>query len=235
MKSLLQGIAQYLEQQLELYGNEFVLDKKASTDLLNVQSVAQEPTWQQSLDLFQLQKRIKDCTACPLGHTRQNVVFGNGNPKADIVLIGEAPGFEEDKSGFVFVGAAGQLLDKILKSIKLDRTRVYICNIIKCRPPDNRTPMEREIETCRPYLIKQLELIRPSFVLCLGRIAAQTLLRTEKTLSAMRGQVYTCMDAQVVVTYHPAALLRRPEFKRQTWEDVKLLRNMYDEHIRGSS
>ncbi len=166
---------------------------------------------------------------CALGTTRTKFVFGVGNPRSRVVFIGEAPGADEDAQGEPFVGRAGQLLNKILEAIQLKREEVYICNILKCRPPNNRAPLPEESEACTPYLMKQLDLIRPQFIVCLGRTAAQWLLKTNDTLGAMRGKVHEYRGIRLIVTYHPAALLRNPEWKRPTWEDMQLFKKLYDE------
>lgn len=171
---------------------------------------------------------IKDCTKCPLGHTRTNFVFGAGNPDARILLIGEAPGREEDLQGKPFVGRAGQLLNRILKAINFEREDVYIANILKCRPPNNRDPQPAEIESCEPYLKKQIDIIKPDIILALGRISAQTLLRTNSSLKDLRQKIHFYQNIKFLVTYHPAALLRNPGNKRPTWEDVQLVRKIYD-------
>lgn len=159
-----------------------------------------------------------------------NLVFGVGNPDADLMLIGEAPGAEEDRQGEPFVGAAGQLLNKILAAIGFNREDVYIANILKHRPPNNRNPRPEERERSLPYLLRQIELVNPKLILCLGKISAQTLLESEETLGSMRGQFHKFMNKhELLATYHPAALLRHERWKRPTWEDVKLLRKRYDE------
>ncbi|OGF04585.1 MAG: uracil-DNA glycosylase [Candidatus Edwardsbacteria bacterium RIFOXYD12_FULL_50_11] len=175
------------------------------------------------------QKEISGCAKCPLSKTRTNFVFGDGDPKADMVFVGEAPGHDENLQGKPFVGAAGQLLTKIIEAIKLDRSQVYICNILKCRPPGNRNPEPREIEMCEPYLIRQLELIKPKVICALGTFAAQTLLKNTTPISKLRGQIHYYHDIKLVPTFHPAALLRNPAWKRQTWEDVQLVRKIYDQ------
>lgn len=159
-----------------------------------------------------------------------NLVFGVGNPDADLMLIGEAPGAEEDKQGEPFVGAAGQLLNKILEAINFDREDVYIANILKHRPPNNRNPKPEERQRSLPFLLRQIDLIEPKLILCLGKVSAQTLLNTEQSLSSMRGTFHTFRGKyELMATYHPAALLRHPKWKRPTWEDVQKLRNRYDE------
>ena len=178
--------------------------------------------------------KIKNCTKCDLGHSRTNFVFGTGDPQAKLMLIGEAPGREEDLQGEPFVGAAGQLLDRMLKAIHFEREEVYIANILKCRPPENRDPRPDEIETCKPYLLQQIELIRPKIILALGRISAQVLLETKSALGKLRGRFHDFQGIKFLVTYHPAALLRYQQYKRPTWEDLQLLRKEYDE-IEGSA
>ena len=181
--------------------------------------------------LDELYEEIHTCQRCPLGKTRTKFVFGKGNPNADLMLIGEAPGADEDKTGEPFVGRAGKLLTDILKAINFSRDEVYIANILKCRPPNNRDPLPSERETCMPYLMKQIELIKPKIILCLGRIAATTLLGTKLSLTKMRGEVYDFRGIKLMVTYHPAALLRNPHWKRPVWEDVQKLRKLYEEIV----
>ncbi len=188
-----------------------------------------DPHWAESTSLDKLDSAISGCLKCTLGPTRKNFVFGVGNPNARLVLIGEAPGADEDEKGEPFVGRAGQLLNKILAAVQLRREDVYICNILKCRPPNNRDPLPRESEACEPYLKKQLDIIRPKLIMCLGRVAGQTLLKTNATLTELRKNVYIYEGINVLVTFHPAALLRNPNWKRPAWEDVQKMRKMYDE------
>jgi DNA polymerase len=185
--------------------------------------------WVEASSLDSLNQMICACVKCPLGHSRTKFVFGVGNPNAEIVVIGEGPGADEDATGEPFVGQAGQLLNKILAAINLKREDVYICNIVKCRPPGNRTPERSEIEQCKPYLLKQLDLIRPKFILALGLTAANTILDRKSKMGELRGGPHDAYGIKVIVTYHPAALLRNPQWKRATWEDVQLLRRLYDE------
>lgn len=159
-----------------------------------------------------------------------NLVFGVGNPEADLMLIGEAPGAEEDKQGEPFVGAAGKLLNKILEAINVKREDVYIANILKHRPPNNRNPLPEERKRSLPFLLRQIDLIEPKLILCLGKISAQTLLNNDDSLRSMRGKFHSFRGKyELMATYHPAALLRNPKWKRPTWEDVQLLRDRYDE------
>ncbi len=179
-----------------------------------------------ALEIFRQQ--ICDCSKCSLCSTRQNFVFGAGNPAAGIMFVGEAPGADEDRQGEPFVGAAGQLLNKIISAMDLRREDVYICNILKCRPPNNRDPQPDEIEQCEPYLKRQIELIQPKVICTLGRFAAQTLLRSSDSMGHMRGQSHQYEGIPLVATYHPAALLRNAQWKRPTWEDMKRVRQIYD-------
>jgi uracil-DNA glycosylase family 4 len=173
-------------------------------------------------------QQIKDCKKCHLHKTRTNFVFGVGNQNAEVMFIGEAPGREEDLQGEPFVGRAGQLLDKILAAINFTRDEVYIANILKCRPPENRDPLPDEIEMCEPYLLEQIRIIQPKIICALGRIAAQSLLKTKQALGQLRGKIHAYNGIRFLVTYHPAALLRYPQYKRATWDDVRLLRKEYD-------
>jgi uracil-DNA glycosylase family 4 len=174
---------------------------------------------------------VRRCTRCPLHQTAIQGVPGEGNPAARFVVVGEAPGATEDETGRPFVGAAGQLLTKILAAINLRREDVFICNVIKHRPPGNRNPLPNEIAACSPYLIRQLELIRPGVILALGTFAAQTLLETKESIGKLRGRVHRYHDIPLVVTYHPAALLRNPAWKRPAWEDVQLARRILDSPV----
>lgn len=186
-------------------------------------------TWESSESLEELHISIGSCTKCVLHKGRNKFVFGNGNANADVMCIGEGPGAEEDKQGYPFVGRAGKLLTDILKAIKFSRDDVFIGNVIKCRPPGNRTPLPSEMNTCSPYLLKQIDLIKPKLILCLGLTAAQGLLNKKESLTSMRGKIFDFRGAKVMVTYHPAALLRNPQWKKGCWEDVQKFRKLYDE------
>jgi len=179
-----------------------------------------------TLDAFR--EEICTCTRCPLGATRNQFVFGSGDPNAGIMFVGEAPGADEDQSGLPFVGAAGQLLTKIIEAMGLSREEVYICNILKCRPPGNRDPQPEEIAQCEPYLKRQIDLVQPRVLCTLGRFAAQTLLRSDLTMGRLRQSEHRYEGIPLVATYHPAALLRNPQWKRPTWEDIKKVRRLYD-------
>lgn len=178
-------------------------------------------------------KAICNCKKCPLGETRNKFVYGVGNPDADLMFVGEAPGADEDRLGEPFVGRAGQLLDKILAAIQLDRKTVYIANILKCRPPQNRDPKPEEMDLCTPYLKEQISIIKPKLICALGRIAAQSLLQTTTPLGKLRNNWHDFHSVPTLVTYHPAALLRFPSYKRDTWEDMKKLKARYD-MLRGA-
>jgi len=178
--------------------------------------------------LEKIRDDIGDCQRCKLCSTRTHIVFGSGNPKAKLVFVGEAPGADEDAQGLPFVGRAGQLLTRIVESIGLSRQDVYICNVIKCRPPENRFPEKDEITSCSPFLLRQLETIRPKVVCCLGAAAAQTILKTKSSVGWMRGRFQDYRGAKLIVTYHPAYLLRNPDAKRDVWEDMKRIKALLD-------
>ena len=172
--------------------------------------------------LSAVRDELGDCTRCKLCKGRKTIVFGEGDPGAVLVFVGEGPGQEEDQQGRPFVGAAGQLLtDIIVKGMKLDREDVYICNIVKCRPPDNRNPEPDEIEACEPFLIKQLQAIRPKMIVALGNVAVKTLLKTKEGITKLRGTWKTYQGIPLMPTFHPAYLLRNPSDKKLVWEDIK--------------
>ena len=182
------------------------------------------PSFPVQLDEFG--KSISTCQKCNLGQHRNKFVFGVGDPHADLMLVGEAPGKEEDLKGEPFVGRAGKLLDKILSAIKMSRHKnVYICNVLKCRPPQNRDPLPDEVEKCEPYLLHQIDLIKPKLIVALGRISGTTLLRVDDTLKSMRGRLHDYHGTPLLVTYHPAALLRNSNLKTYAWEDFQFIRD----------
>jgi uracil-DNA glycosylase len=219
------------QEQKNLFGEP----ESAPLSAGQAQAAYPDEPWTAAQSLEHLDAMINTCTKCALGTTRTNFVFGVGNPKAGLVLVGEAPGADEDAQGEPFVGRAGQLLNKILEAINFRREEVYICNILKCRPPNNREPQPDEVALCEPYLWKQIDLIKPKVILCLGRVAAQVLLKTNDALGVMRERLYDYRGAKVVVTYHPAALLRNPHWKRPAWEDVQKARKLYDELMAGQN
>ena len=191
------------------------------------------PSWTppatDGLDYDALRDLAMGCTRCGLAETRSHVVFSDGNPNARLVVVGEAPGANEDATGLPFVGAAGKLLDLMLASIDLSRKdSVYICNVLKCRPPGNRNPEPAEIRTCSPFLHRQLALVQPRALLAVGSFAAQVLTGRDSALGKLRGQVYSYEGIPLVVTYHPAALLRNSGWARPTWDDLQLLRQIMD-------
>ncbi|MEA3363264.1 MAG: uracil-DNA glycosylase [Thermodesulfobacteriota bacterium] len=181
-----------------------------------------------SATLVELETRLSGCSLCSLSGQRKNVVFGAGNPQARVVLVGEAPGREEDEKGYPFVGEAGKLLDKILLAMHLSREKVYICNVLKCRPPGNRDPQTDEIAACEPFLKQQLALIQPEVIVTLGRFAAQELLKTTKPIGKLRGQWHEYAGIPLMPTFHPAYLLRNPSGKRPVWEDMKQVMQRLD-------
>lgn len=182
-------------------------------------------TTQRESRLQDLAAEASKCERCALAAGRHSVVFGAGNPAADLMFVGEGPGAEEDRQGLPFVGPAGRLLTRIIEAIDMRREDVYIANIVKCRPPGNRDPLPTEVLACRGYLEKQIELIQPKVLVALGRVAAQTLLGSDLSLGRMRGQWYEVHGVATRVTYHPAALLRNASFKRPTWDDMRLVRD----------
>lgn len=210
MQDFAQLTKRYLSQMMEM-GERFIFlekspgPKDAMQDLMN---------------------KVETCKRCPLFKSRKNSVFGEGNPRAEIMFVGEAPGREEDAKGRPFVGAAGQLLTRMIEAIDLSRSDVYIANVLKCRPPGNRDPLPEEVDACKEFLFKQIELIKPKVICGLGSHATRTLLETSESISKMRGKVHTCRSRMFVPTYHPAALLRNAGWKRVAWEDLKLVRRL---------
>jgi DNA polymerase len=243
------AISQALKSQIELGDHEVVVDRRKRTKSVPAQASGEssemlvtkivstrtleltrlpEVQARQYDSLEQHREAICNCQLCPLGRTRNKFVYGVGNPNAKLMFIGEAPGADEDRLGEPFVGRAGQLLDKILEAMKFTRQDIYIANILKCRPPNNRDPQPDEMNKCTPYLNEQIRIIQPKLICLLGRIASQALLQTTTPLGKMRGQWHEHAGVPVIVTYHPAALLRFPGYKKETWEDMKTLRARYD-------
>jgi uracil-DNA glycosylase family 4 len=179
-------------------------------------------------DLVTLGAVAERCTRCDLSATRRSVVFGEGDPRARLVCVGEAPGAREDESGRPFVGRAGKLLDRLLLAVGFQRHEVFICNVLKCRPPQNRNPQPDEIAACSPFLIRQIELIEPRAIVAFGSFAAQTLLQRRESIGRLRGRTHIYQGFPLVVTYHPAALLRNPRWTRKTWEDLQAARRLVD-------
>jgi DNA polymerase len=181
-----------------------------------------------ALSMEELAGRVRECTACGLCEGRTHAVPGEGPLDAKLVVVGEGPGAREDELGRPFVGRAGELLTDILAAIEIPREQVFICNVVKCRPPQNRTPAQPEIEACLPYLHRQLAIVRPAVILAMGSTAAQTLLQTRQSLGAMRNKVHDFRGTPLIVTYPPAALLRNPNWKKPTWDDVRIARQLVD-------
>lgn len=223
-------LRRYLKQTRELYGDELFLDLKKthfSEGRISEKKAGEYPHGK--LDEYKC--KITKCQKCDLGSTRNKFVFGVGDPGASLLLVGEAPGAEEDKVGLPFVGRAGKLLDKILAAIKRDRLHdVYICNVLKCRPPSNRDPLAAEVEACEPHLLHQIHLIKPELIVALGRVAGMTLLNVDKPLKTMRGIIHDYHGTPLIVTYHPAALLRNSNWKPEAWKDFKWIKSILDEN-----
>ncbi|MFH1011103.1 MAG: uracil-DNA glycosylase [bacterium] len=215
----------YFEQQ-SLFEDEVFLPPKTAEKRLHILRGALTPL---PSSLADFERQIHDCTRCPLGHTRTKFVFGVGNPEAKIVFVGEAPGREEDLQGLPFVGRAGKLLDELLSEVGFSRDDIYICNVLKCRPPENRDPDPLEIETCKPYLLTQLSILRPYFLVCLGRFAVQVLLGVKESMKALRGRLFSWEGTQILVTYHTAYYLRNASETHWGQQDFALLRRLYDE------
>lgn len=232
-------IIRSLKDQKEIFGDELFEQNIHSRRTKIIKEEIREPEekyeekslhdWQKAESLEELESLINTCTKCPLHKSRNKFVFGKGNHNAGVMIVGEGPGAEEDKQGEPFVGRAGKLLTDILKAINFSREDVYIANVVKSRPPGNRTPNADEMDACLPYLRKQIELIKPKMILCLGLTAALGILKKKDSLTNMRGKVFEFEGAKVMVTYHPAALLRNPNWKRGCWEDVQQFRKLYDE------
>jgi DNA polymerase len=212
--------------------------KGLKSQVLNQKSLAVGLEWKKSMSaeketnvinsnneeqLKKVSQEMVNCQLCQLSKTRHNIVFGEGNPNAQIVFVGEAPGADEDQQGLPFVGKAGQLLTKIIEAMGIKRKDVYICNILKCRPPENRNPLPEEITFCEPFLKKQLQAISPKVICALGAVAAKALLKTDVTISLLRGRFHTYNGMKLMPTYHPAYLLRNPSAKKQVWEDVQMI------------
>ena len=203
-----------LRQRLETE-NSFGVTELPRTHLSEKMPAAK---WQA---LQALEEEFKNCQRCPLGRSRTKLVFGAGNPEARLMFVGEAPGFDEDRQGLPFVGQAGQLLTRIIGAMKLKRETVYIANCLKCRPPNNRSPIPDEIATCHPILKRQIEIIRPRVICALGKFAAQTLLGTSDPISRLRGHFFERDGLKILPTFHPAYLLRNPADKKLVWEDMQ--------------
>ncbi len=227
------GINAFNRTLAEIYASlRFLADSGRRGFDCSPESLAKIENWGRAPQYFaesleDIRSDLGECQRCRLARERNKIVFGDGNPGAKLVFVGEGPGFKEDQQGKPFVGAAGELLSRIIQAINLTRNRVYICNVIKCRPPENRNPRPDEIETCLPFLERQIEAIRPDYICALGTFAAQTLLNSTAPISRLRGRFHNYKGIKVLPTYHPAYLLRNPEKKRDVWEDMKMLMKEY--------
>ncbi len=221
------GIDVWLDRNTPVTVSEAIAEESINREQVAIQTEGQKPALPEELD--SLAKQVAVCTQCSLHESRTQTVFGVGNPDADWLVIGEAPGADEDRQGEPFVGRAGRLLNSMLLAIGLPREQVFIANILKCRPPNNRDPKSEEVIACESYLRQQIALIKPKIILAVGRIAAQNLLKLETPIGKMRGQRYQYPDSElpVIVTYHPAYLLRSPREKRKVWEDLKFAMQTY--------
>ena len=244
----LDKLINFLKNYQLLYGDNYIIDidsleekvknwpdiqikmgqMKEKTEKIKPHSPTEKP----NTPLWNFMREIKDCMKCPLGQTRTKFVFGEGNENADIMFIGEAPGGDEDRTGIPFVGRAGKLLDKLLEDIQIKREEVFIANILKCRPPGNRDPLPSEIEQCFPYLFKQIELIKPKIIVALGRISGQRLLNTTASLKQLRGRIWQYRGVNLIVTYHPAAILRNAGLLETAKEDFKFIAETYREILK---
>jgi DNA polymerase len=239
-------LIEYLRQRVELGDHELYLDTVSAEEFVKLLNAARNPIPSTNPgtrpnpspgpqpsptpnSLKVLQEQAAACTSCGLHTERTNSVFARGNPHSEIVVVGEAPGEEEDKTGLPFVGRAGRLLDLMLQAVGFAKDSVYICNTLKCRPPGNRNPLPNELAACNGFLRGQLDAIQPKVLLAVGKFAAQTLLQSEEPIGRLRGQVHKYEGRPVVVTYHPAYLLRSPHAVRTAWQDFQLLRQVIDE------
>lgn len=217
-------IVGFLQWYQDLYGGAWYVETR---DLAAAEKRVGQTLAPAITPLQQFRHAIENCQNCPLGRTRSRFVFGTGNENAGIMFIGEAPGQDEDLQGIPFVGRAGQLLNKLLANVQLKREEVYIANILKCRPPNNRDPQPEEVEQCLPYLHKQIEMIRPKLLVALGRVAAQNLLNTTESLTNMRKRVWSYREIPLIVTYHPAFVLRYNDKLDSAMEDMRFILDYY--------
>jgi len=233
-KKTLELLTQATRHQLEMGFDDIVVngDRVREANHKLILSGKKNVMTEKYKSLKEHEEAIKDCNNCRLCEGRTNFVYGTGDPNADVMFIGEGPGREEDLKGEPFVGRAGQLLNKILAAIDFKREDVYIANVVKCRPPNNRDPQPDEMETCMPHLKEQIRLIKPKIICALGRIASHALLETSTPLGKLRQKWHKFEGIDFIVTYHPAALLRFQQYKKDCWEDVQMLRERYDE-IKG--
>lgn len=221
-QELARALAERISWEREIGASGY---RPGTAPAVEAEAAAAVPGGDPEARLRDLREEIGDCTRCPLHAGRNKIVFGEGDAAARLVFVGEGPGRDEDISGLPFVGAAGQLLTKIIEAIGLTREQVFICNIVKCRPPNNRDPEPAESGTCGPFMLRQLEIIRPRVVVALGRPSAQYLLDTDQPIGRLRGMFHDAHGTKIMPTYHPAYLLRNPSGKRAVWEDMKKVRD----------
>ena len=226
LRDLVAGLRRHLEEERDLgfEGWPQTVNKKSGPEPARKETGSKRPRQ----TLAEVREELGDCRRCKLHRKRTNIVFGSGNPQAKLIFVGEGPGRDEDLQGEPFVGQAGKLLTRIIEAIQLTREEVYIANIVKCRPPENRNPEPDEIAACEPFLIRQIKAIQPKLICALGTFAAQTLLQTTEKISALRGRFHSYQGILLMPTYHPAFLLRNPNYKRDVWEDVKKVRAEYE-------
>lgn len=223
LKDFRKNVETLLSQGLEVFEKEPISSIQPSSESIQNGDEAIE-----FYELDQVRKLLGDCRRCALHLSRTNIVFGKGNPRAWLFIVGEGPGEEEDIQGEPFVGPAGHKLTQIIQAMGMEREDVYISNVVKCRPPKNRTPRREEIQACIPFLLKQIRIVNPSLILALGNVAAQSLLNTEKKISQLRGRFHDFQGIKLIPTYHPAFLLRNPERRRDVWEDVKMIMREFE-------
>jgi uracil-DNA glycosylase family 4 len=213
-------VSEKIEPRTEVMTKE---NTQLEEDVITIEEPVDLFDGSKTMTLEEIREEIGDCTRCKLHEGRTNLVFGDGNPKARLVFVGEGPGRDEDMQGKPFVGRSGKLLTKIIEAMGLKREDVYICNVVKCRPPDNRTPEPDEMSTCEQFLFKQIRFIKPEVIVCLGATAAKSILKTKDSLGSLRGKFHMYSGTKLMVTYHPAALLRNPNFKKPAWEDMQVV------------
>jgi uracil-DNA glycosylase len=240
LQEIINDLKNYIDLEKESGINEIMLapasrhiDTASAPDKaidFSKKSVSPYPLKDKKTAIDELKAFAQECTQCGLCHSRRNLVFGEGSLDAKLMFIGEAPGLQEDIQGRVFVGKAGALLTKIIEAIGMKREDVYIANCLKCRPPQNRNPLPSEVIACREFFIKQIEIIRPKVICCLGKFAAQTVLMSEEPISKLRGKFYDTDNMKIMPTFHPAYLLRNPQDKRLVWHDMKKIRDYLKEN-----
>ncbi|KAF0221534.1 MAG: DNA polymerase [Geobacteraceae bacterium] len=236
VKELISSLRVYLEELQETGVDALPFVQPASAPSRatgKAEEGSASPVRGETLD--DVRRELEECGRCQLGNTRTNLVFGVGNPAARLAFVGEAPGRDEDLQGEPFVGEAGQLLSKIINAMGFERSDVYICNVLKCRPPGNRNPQPDEIEKCHPFLLRQLKAIAPEVIVCLGTFAAQTLLQTKAPISKLRGSFHDYHGIPLMPTFHPAFLLRNPAMKREVWEDMQQVMRLLGKEVPKNS